>query len=93
MAVTKSEFVRRMAEKSGIKKVEAERAAELFIGTLIDCLRENGCVKFSRFGKFEVKTMKEKEARNPNTGESCIVPEHKKVKFCSSEKLAGRIGE
>ena len=43
------------------------------------------------FGKFELKKMKEKPARNPITGESCIVPEHKKVRFYVSEGLSGRI--
>lgn len=93
MAITKTEFVNRMAKKGGITKVEANRGVDAFIETLIDCLNDEGVVKFVGFGKFELKTMKEKSARNPRTGESCIVPEHKKVKFYAGEALAERVKE
>ncbi len=64
---------------------------ELFWETLMDFLSEGKKVNFYGTGHFELKTVKEKKARNPKTGEACIVPEHKKVKFYSSETLADRI--
>ena len=91
MAITKTEFVDRMAEIGGITEKEANRGVDAFIETLIDCLNTEGVVKFVGFGRFELKTMKEKSARNLKTGESCIVPEHKKVKFYAGEALADRI--
>ena len=91
MAITKTEFVSRMAKKGGITKAEANRGVDAFIETLTDCLNDGCAVKFVGFGKFELKTMKEKPARNPKTGESCIVPEHKKVKFYASDGLSERM--
>ena len=93
MAITKTEFVNRMAEIGGITKVEANRGVDAFIETLIDCLNDGCVVKFVGFGKFELKTMKEKPARNPKTGESCIVPEHKKVKFYAGETLTDKMNQ
>ena len=93
MTINKMEFVNRMAEIGGITKKEANRGADAFIETLIDCLNAECVVKFVGFGRFELKTMKEKPARNPKTGESCIVPEHKKVKFYAGEALAERMKE
>ncbi len=93
MAITKTEFVNRMAEIGGITKKEANRGVDAFIATLIDCLNDGYVVKFVGFGKFELKTMKEKPARNPKTGESCIVPEHKKVKFYAGETLTDMMNQ
>lgn len=91
MAVNKTELVNRMAEKGGIKKAKAYEAIDLVLETLMDCLREKGTVKLQNFGKFEIKTVKERIGRNPKTGEECLVPVHRKVKFYPSEMLIDRI--
>lgn len=92
MSVNKSAFIERLAKNGGIKKKAAKREVELFIDTLIEALEEEGAVKFTGFGRFEVKTAKERIGRNPQNGNSCIIPEHKKVKFYASEGLAKKIG-
>jgi len=92
MAITKTEFINRMAKKGGITKAEANKRADAFIETLIDCLEEDGAVKFVGFGKFELKTVKERMGRNPQNGKEYMIPEHKKVKFYASEGLSERIG-
>ena len=81
MSVLKKEFIDRMAEAGGITKKEARRGLELFIETLMECMSENEKVMFSGFGRFEMKTAKERKGRVPLSGEECIVPEHKKMKF------------
>lgn len=91
MTINKKEFVNRMAEIGGMTKKEANRGVDAFIETLLDCLNAECVVKFVGFGRFEMKTMKEKPARNPRTGESCIVPEHRKVKFYAGETLTERM--
>ncbi len=93
MAITKNEFIDRMAKKGGITKVEASRRADAFIETLIDCLEEDGAVKFVGFGKFGLKTLKERMGRNPRNGKEYMIPEHKKVKFYASEGLSERMKE
>ena len=93
MVITKKEFVNRIAEKGNLKKVEANREIELFVETLLDCLKEEGVVKFTGFGKFELKKVRERKGRNLKTGESCIIPEHRKIKFYVSESLTKRINE
>lgn len=93
MAITKTEFIDRMAKKGGITKVEANRRVDVFIETLIGCLEEDGAVKFVGFGKFELKTVKERMGRNPQNGKECMIPEHKKVKFYASEGLSQRMKE
>ena len=89
--VNKKKFAYKIAEKGGFYKKDAVKMTELFWETLMDFLSEGKKVNFYGIGHFELKTVKEKEARNPKTGEACIVPEHKKVKFYPSETLTEKI--
>lgn len=57
-------------------------------------MSENEKVMIMGFGRFEMKTAKEKIGRNPQTGQQCIIiPEHENIKFVASEGLADRIKE
>ncbi len=93
MAVFKKEFIDRMAEIGGITKKDAKRDLEIFIKTLMDYMSEDEKVRFTGFGRFEMKTVKERRGLNPFDGTDCIVPEHKKMKFYASEVLADKIEE
>lgn len=93
MAVLKKEFADRMAEIGGITKKDAKRGLELFIETLMDYMSENEKVMIKGFGRFEMKTYKEKICKSPITGENCMIPEHRKMRFYASETLPGRIKE
>ena len=93
MAVLKKEFIDRMAEKGGITKKAAKQGVELFIETLMDCMSEDEKVMIKGFGRFEMKTYKERSCNSPIGGGNCIVPEHKKMRFYASELFDGRIEE
>ena len=93
MAVLKKEFINRMAETGGITKKAAKQGLEVFIETLKICMSEDETVMFTGFGKFEMKTSKERKAPNPFTGTDCIIPEHRKMKFYASGVLADKIEE
>ena len=89
--VNKKEFAYKIAEEGGFYKKDAVKMTELFWETLLDYLEEDKKVNFYGIGHFELKTVKGREARNPKTGEPCIVPDHKKVKFYASETLTENI--
>ena len=93
MAVFKKDFIDRMSEIGGITKKDAKRDLEIFIKTLMDYMSEDEKVRFTGFGRFEMKTVKERRGLNPFDGTDCIVPEHKKMKFYASEVLADKIEE
>lgn len=93
MSVLKKEFIDRMAEKGGITKKAAREGLELFIETLIDCMAEDEKVMIKGFGRFEMKTYKERIGKVPLSGAECIIPEHKKMRFYASDLLGGRIEE
>ena len=89
--INKKEFAYKIAEKGGFYKKDAVKMVELFWDTLLDYLEENKKVNFYGIGHFKLKTVKGREARNPKTGEACIVPDRKKIKFYPSETLTGEI--
>ena len=93
MAVLKKEFIDRMAEKGGITKKAAKQGVELFIETLMDCMSEDEKVMIKGFGRFEMKTYKERVGKVPLSGAECVIPEHRRMKFTASELLGDRIEE
>ena len=93
MSVNKKEFADRMAERGGIKKKDAMKGLELFIETLMDCMNADERVMLKGFGRFEMRTVKERIGRNPHTEQQLIIPEHEKIKFVASEGLVDRIRE
>ena len=93
MAVLKKEFIDRMAEKGGITKKAAKQGVELFIETLMDCMSEDEKVMIKGFGRFEMKTYKERVGKVPLSGAECVIPEQRRMKFTASELLGGMIEE
>lgn len=83
--MTKEIFIREMATRGNIKKIESEKYYDLFLETFKHGIKEYGCIKFMGIGSFRMKEYKEKIARNIHTGEKVIVPKRKKVKFTMSE--------
>ena len=64
MSVLKKEFIGRMAETGGITKKAAREGLKLFFETLMDCMTEDEKVMIKGFGRFEMKTYKERKSRN-----------------------------
>lgn len=93
MTIYKKEFADRMAENGRITKKAAYQAVELFIDTLMDYLGEEEKVMFTGFGKFEMKDVKQSKGRNPQNGEECIIPGHKRVKYTACRTLVEKIRE
>ena len=93
MAVLKKEFIDRMAENGGITKKAARMGFDLFFETLMGCMAEGEKVLLVGIGRFEMKTTKERIGKVPLSGAECIVPEHRRMKFYASEKLADKIKE
>lgn len=93
MAIGKREFVARMAEKGHKTKCSCREYFDLMFDTLYELLQEGEVIKFQKMLRAEIKTTPEREARNPQNGEKCIVPERKHIKVKISEYLRDRLNE
>ena len=74
--MTKADIVDKVAEGTGLTKLETEVIIEGFFKTVIDALKEGRGIEIRGFGSFKVKKKNARQARNPKTGEQVFVPEH-----------------
>lgn len=77
----KTEVISRVAEKAGLKKIEAEKAVDAFLATIEEGLKAGEKIAFVGFGSFEVTQRSAKKGRNPQTGKEMTIPAAKVPKF------------
>ena len=64
-----------------------EEVLESFVKVVSEELSNGGKVQLVGFGTFEVSERSEREGRNPQTGETMIVPASKTAKFKAGNTL------
>ena len=85
--MTKKELVAKMSESTGVSKKVTEEVLESFVKVVSEELSSGGKVQLVGFGTFEVSERSEREGRNPQTGETMIVPAFKTAKFKAGNAL------
>jgi DNA-binding protein HU-beta len=85
--MNKAELVAAIAEKSGLKKTESEKALKAFTDVVADELSKGGKIQLVGFGTFEVTERKERTGRNPQSGEEMTIPASKAPKFKAGKAL------
>lgn len=89
--MTKSNIIDAVAEKTGMKKKDAELAVNAFLETLEDAFVSGEKVQIVGFGAFEVKERAERNGVNPFTGESIKIAASKHLGFSAGKTLKDRI--
>ncbi|PWN06874.1 HU family DNA-binding protein [Rhodohalobacter mucosus] len=79
--ITFRELVELIAEQSKQSQNSTNSFVSELVGVIENGLRESGSVSISGFGKFELRWMKERQGRNPQTGEPITIPGQNKVYF------------
>jgi len=87
MTLTKIEIVDMLNEHIGIPKVEYIRIVESFFDIIKSELEKGNPVMVSGFGKWTVKSKRERIGRNPQTGETLSISARKVVTFKESVVL------
>lgn len=85
--MNKSQLIDAVAQKSGMKKKEAEVAVNAMTETIASAMKSGEKVQLVGFGTFEVKTREARTGRNPKTGETIAVPASKHPSFTASKAL------
>lgn len=91
MAINKKQFIDCMAENGGKTKKSCKEYLDLMLDTFYELLEEGEMIRFNKIMSAEVRITPERPARNPQTGEECIVPERKRIKVTFSEVLRDRL--
>lgn len=91
--MTKADIIDKVAEATGLTKVETEAVMGGIIATIISALKENERVELRGFGTFGVKKRDPRKARNPGTGEIVHLPERYVPTFKPSRLLRTTVND
>lgn len=72
--MNKGELVDRVAEQSGVTKKQADSVLSAAIEVIMKTVSSGDKVTLVGFGTFERRDRKEREGRNPKTGETMTIP-------------------
>ncbi|MBQ3856382.1 MAG: HU family DNA-binding protein, partial [Ruminococcus sp.] len=75
--MTKTELISVVAEKTDLKKKDADAAVNAVVAAITEALASGEKVSIVGFGTFEVRDRKEKQVKNPQTHEMMIAPASK----------------
>ncbi len=67
--MNKSDLIEQVAGKTGFTKKDSEKALSAVLESVEEALAKDESVQLVGFGTFEARTRKEREGRNPSTGE------------------------
>ena len=79
--MTKQQLIEKVAAKTELKKAEVEVAVDSVLELIAEALRSNERVDIRGFGSFVVKERKERQGRNPRTGETITIPAKRDASF------------
>ena len=86
--MTKSEFVDKVADKTGLSKRDAAAAVDAFLSSVQDALTRGDDVVFTGFGKFSVQKRAARTGVNPrNPSQKVQIPAALVPKFSAGSGL------
>jgi DNA-binding protein HU-beta len=91
--MTQTEVINQLAEKSGLKKAQAKEFFTAMATLAASEVKKNGEFTIPGFGKLVKTTRKEREGRNPATGDTIKIPAKTTVKFRVGKALKDSIGD
>ena len=91
MALTKDDIVKALADETGYPRNQSVELIEILLELIKSALASGEDVLISGFGKFCVKTKRERKGRNPATGEDMMLEARKVVTFKWSGQLKDKI--
>lgn len=85
--MTKAELITAVAEKAGLKKVEAEKAVAGFIAAVTGTLKKGDKLSLVGFGTFSTSKRAARKGQNPQTGQKITIPAANVPKFKPGKAL------
>ncbi len=72
--MNKGELVDQIAEKAGVTKKQGDAALNAILESIVEAVSNGDKVTLVGFGSFEPRQRKQREGRNPQTGETMVIP-------------------
>ena len=89
--MTKNELINYVADATQRTKKDAETAVDAVLAGLGEALGRGEKADLRGFGNFQVSERKERQGRNPQTGETITIAARKAVVFKPSKELTERV--
>ena len=90
--LTRVELTDAIVRDIGFTRQESSHLLDRFLELISESLENEGAVKLSRFGNFNVRRKAAREGRNPKTGIEATISARKVVTFKPSPMLKDRVG-
>jgi nucleoid DNA-binding protein len=91
--MTKSNLIDHLAETTQSTRKEAEQVIDAVLGQITEALAKGEKVDLRGFSSFQANGRKERQGRNPKTGETITIPARTVAVFKPSKELAERINQ
>jgi len=85
--LNKTELINIISRKTDMEFLKAKQLIDTFCDTIMSEVKQGNRVQISGFGTFELRNRKSKKGRNPQTGESIIIPERAVPFFRPSQEF------
>jgi integration host factor subunit alpha len=92
-ALSKDLIAKAITENVGLQRNQSVQLVEILISLVKDSLISGEDVLISGFGKFSVKSKRERRGRNPATGDSMMLRPRRVVTFHCSGNLRKKINQ
>jgi len=89
--MTKQQLIEKVAAKTELGKAEVEVAVDAVLDLIGETLRSNERVDLRGFGSFVVKDKKERQGRNPRTGETITIAAKRDASFRPGKELTEKL--
>jgi len=90
--LTRVELTDAIVREVGLTRQESSHLLDRMLDMISENLEQDGSVKLSRFGNFNVRKKAAREGRNPKTGIQATISARKVVTFKPSPMLKVRVG-
>ena len=91
--MTKPQLIDVVSMKTGREKAEVEVVLESVLGAIAEALHENQRVDLRGFGSFVVKEKKQRQGRNPRTGETITIAAKRDTSFKAGKELTQSLNQ
>ncbi len=89
--MNKTELAEMVADKTGLTKKDSESAIAAVLDGITESMAKGDKVQLVGFGTFEVRERKEREGRNPSTGEAIKIAAQKVPAFKPGKALKDQV--
>ena len=87
MPLQKTEFIKLVAERTGVSQKETKQVIDAALDIISETLAKGDKVTLTGFGTFEVRSRQAREGVNPQTREKISIPATKTPGFSASSTL------